>query len=207
MRSKYESKKNIHPVFFNQINKELRDWKYKFCRQVSMEGVSIAQHLNGSFRLFLRPRKATAPDFSFVFFLINNNPDYFSSPIFGNPWLQYFHWNIGGHDSTLLSWGYYTFEALIAGRPINLWRKNKLNKKIAKPGFESAPAGWAGGPGTTHALIHHLPTRGRQYKVKRDGNANTQRQRQRNKYERKFFKFITVSGSTRSKGTAMKENS
>ena len=27
-------------------------------------------------------------------------------------------------------------------------KKNKLNKKIAKPGFESAPAGWAGGPGT-----------------------------------------------------------
>ena len=79
MRRKYESKKNIHPVFFNQINKELRDWKYKFCRQISMEGVSIAQHLNGSFRLFLRPRKATAPDFSFVFFLINNNVDYFSS--------------------------------------------------------------------------------------------------------------------------------
>ena len=103
---------------------------------------------------------------------------------FCNPWLQYFHWNTGGHDSTLLSWGYCTFEALIAGRPINLWRKNKLNKKIAKPGFESAPAGWAGGPGTTHALIHHLPTRGRQYKVKRDGNANTQRQRQRNKYRR-----------------------
>ena len=113
-----------------------------------MEGVSIAQHLNGSFRLFLRPRKATAPDFSFVFFLINNNLDYFSSPIFGNPWLQYFHWNIGGPHSTKLSWGYYTFVALIAGRPIKLREKNKFNKKIAKPGFESAPAGWAGGPGT-----------------------------------------------------------
>ena len=93
---------------------------------------------------------------------------------------------------------------MLAGQSI-CEEKNKLNKKIAKPGFESAPAGWAGGRGTTHALIHHLPTRGRQYKVKRDGNANTQRQR--HKYESKFFKFITESGSTRSKGTAMKENS